>query len=64
MPEKCEIPGLRYKVYTNGDVGYRFSDLHSRVFASEAFRDRGSRVTIEDSSDRAIKAVVGYAKEK
>jgi hypothetical protein len=63
-PAKREIAGLRYKVYDNGDVGYRFNDIQSRVFGGDAFRDRGSKVTIEDSSDRAIKAGVGYAKEK
>lgn len=63
-PMKREIVGLRYKVYENGDVGYRFNDIHSRVFGGDAFRDRGSKVTIEDNSDRAIKAAVGYAKEK
>lgn len=63
-PAKREIAGLRYKVYENGDVGYRFNDIQSRVFGGDAFRDRGSKVTIEDNFDRAIKAAVGYAKEK
>ncbi len=61
--EARKIQQMRFHVHANGDVSYRFSDLHSRVFGGVAFTDRGQRITIESKDQRSVKAAMQYAKE-
>jgi len=63
-PHVKNAPGLRAKVLENGDVSYAFKDLASRATGREAFCDEGPRITLGDTSDRAIRAAVSHAKEK